>query len=136
MQALDLSSPLQILFFTICNLLFALLKLLILGQWFSTPGWFCPLGDIWRCLEIFLVVIKWEEGLEVLLASSRWTPGLHRTAPRSSSPTHVSVLQRLRNPVLGVTLWIRGLNPVIPCFQLYLLFFALDIDNHSTKSEN
>lgn len=34
---------------------------------------FCPLGNIWQCLETFQVVTTWGE---VLLALSGWRPGM------------------------------------------------------------
>jgi len=56
-----------------------------LRQWFSTEGHFTPTpGDIWQCLETFLIVTDgrqwWEEARDAVKY-----PMIHRTAPTAKN---------------------------------------------------
>ena len=78
-----------------------------LNHWFSTLGYFCPLGDFWQYLETFLVVTT---GVgRVLLASSGWRPGVLLSIPQctrlppqqSLIQPQVSAASQLRNSYLN-----------------------------------
>lgn len=94
-------------------------KMLLLRSWvaleqWSSIGWLCPPGDIWQCLQTFLVITALGE-----IATGIWWAEYSDGAKHSTmhkSPWQqeiiwpkISIVPRLRNPALEKRVWYRGL---------------------------